>query len=357
MKPLETGVYAGLLAVALVLSFATWKSEDDAGGSSDDSVVVFEPGGAGLTSVSWDGQKAVANLAIAGKGDDVEVWITAGKRAKIDAPAPAGDDDDSAGGEPAAKPEPTYGEPELKSFPGNDQSNKLVKLFSPLSALREFADLTPEDLAAMGLDEPKAEIAVAASSKTLTLLVGEKAYGSSDTYVQDKASSKVYLVSSKVIGPLRGAESRLMDRDLLGFEMTEAQAAKIASPAGGSVEARHQGTHDKDNAFWSTPDNTDDVDAGLDGFLKKVATVKASSFLTEADAPTGVEPVVTVFFVGASGPLATLDVARLLNADRSKPGEPVWDYFARTERTRKQWVKVGRTAGNDLAEELPGLMP
>ena len=354
MKPAETWVYGALLLLAVGLSWSSWTREEV---EEKKSAVVFDPGSS-LTSIRWDGEKNVANLSIEGKGESASVWVEAGRRVKVD-PVPVPADDDDSAGEPAPKPEPTWGDPELKSFPGNDQALKLVKSFQPLNALREFGNVDDETLEGMGLNEPGAHLELDGGGKSLKLHIGDKAYGSSDTYVRNPATGTVYLVSSKVIGPLRGAESRLMERNLHPFEVTEVAVATLSTETGGEASALHQGRHDEDNAYWADPAEPEAVDTARDALMDKVFQLRATSYPTAEDRlPEGEAVVVArVDFADEAGKaLGSVELARREDSERSKPEEPVYDWWARSERTRDQWVPVSRSTTQELADQLESLL-
>ena len=361
MKRLETWIYGVLLVVTLGLAWGIRTGEDVVEKSD---AVVFDPGAVGITVMKWAGEREVATIEVSGKGDDLATWVTAGKRARIETPA-AGDDDDSAQGDdddsgdaeasqPAPKTEVTYGEPVLRSFPGNATAQKLVESFSPLTALREFDSLDAAALEQMGLSDPKGSLEVEASSGTVRFDVGEKAYGSSDTYVRDSASGKVYLVASKDLSPLRGAENRLVERKLTTFEegdVTEVQLSVQGAPAG--PKRLHQGRHDKNNSFWSLAESPEDQDTVFGGFLDKVLQLRASTYPTadEAVDDATVEEVFGVEFSGEAGALDTLRLGRVKDTERSTDDEIVWKYVAQTQRTR-QWVIVSKATASDLADQF-----
>ncbi|MCP4871271.1 MAG: DUF4340 domain-containing protein [Proteobacteria bacterium] len=364
MRTGELGIYALFLLICAGLALSSWKGEEPV---SKESVVVFDAGGGGLKTVGWEAERNVATLQIDGKGEDASVWITAGRKKRITpdepaTPAPAGDDDDSSGSveivevEPETPAPPQYGEPELTSFPGSSQAVSLVERLSNLTALRQFDELTDEELAGMGLDEPEGSITLSSSSKTLTLEVGSKAYGSSDTYARLSGSRTAYLLSSKDLGSLRSASSSLRDRDLLGFEPADAAAAQIQAPNAAPVPAAHQGRHDKDNSFWSQPDS-EERDAVLDGFMKSLLAVKASSYLQAEDMPTAadLEPIVSVQFASESAALGQIELARKVDTERSKDDEVVYQYFARSHRLKGSWAKVSRTTVEEVSDALAGL--
>ena len=373
MKHLETWIYGGLLVATLGFAWSVRNAEEP---KEQGEAKVFDPGAGGISVMRWDGEEAVATIEVSGSGDTLETWVTAGKKEKIKTPQPvlgddddSSDDDDSAGDDdsaaaetsqpaPAPKPKPevvvTYGEPTLRSFPGNETARKLVESFTPLTALREFDNLDAEALAQMGLDEPKGSLVVEASSGTVTFEVGEKAYGSSDTYVRDPANNRVYLVSSKDLSPLRGAENRLVERKLQSFMELDIVAAQLSvqgAPVG--AERVHQGRHDKNNSFWSLADTPEDEDTVFGGFLEKALQLRASSYPTDADKPddAAVEEVFGIAFTGAAGPLGTLRLGRIKDVERTTDEEIVWKFVTRTERTR-QWVVVSSATASELADQF-----
>jgi hypothetical protein len=359
LKPIETWIYAALLLISLGLAWSAWQGDDDSEqGAASRNVVVFDPGSGGVALLDWHGERNVASVEIDAKGDELLSWVSAGKRPKIDgptAPEAAGDDDSAAAAEeePAKPAPPVYGEPEMRSFPGGKKVAELVERFAPLRAIRRFDTLDDETLAEMGLDEPKATLSMTSvAGKSLDLQVGGKAYGSSDTYVRNETSGTVYLLSSKVLGPLRSAESRLMERNILGFPAVDAKEATLAAATGASRTLSHQGTHDEDNAYWADPTSADQLDTNLDGFMKKIFQLRATTYPKDDERPAAesVESVLRVAFAG--GKDRYLELGRILDEKRSREDEPAYDWHARTHLTRDGWVRVSRTAGRELGDAL-----
>ncbi|MBN93733.1 MAG: hypothetical protein CL928_06605 [Deltaproteobacteria bacterium] len=387
MKPAETWLYGLLLIVTLGFAYSAWQEEGDEGkAGSNTEIVVFDPGKSGVSRIHWDSKKAVTTLQVEGRGEALKAWVTSGKRKKI-APEPATEEatvtnqDLSPGAEAkdkvaattgsttgaeAATPEatttpapqdPEYGPPELRSFPGGKQARELADRFAPLMALRSFDDLSQESLADMGLTEPEGSLEVEGAGRTLRLEVGSKAYGSSDTYVRNPSTNTVYLLSSKALGALRTGSTRLMERNLFDFEAIDVAQATVQPAKGGSSrEFSHQGRHDEANSYWADPQKLEDVDTAADGFFKKVFQLRATTYATEAEQPdtAAMEPLFVVSFDESTVPAITL--SRLVNQERSKDDESVYDYYAQSPITRDQWVKVSRTTGSDLADALDGLL-
>lgn len=362
MKTVEVWIYAALLAVSVVLAWGVWKGEEPA---SKGDVVLFDPGPGGVVSIEWDGERNAARLEITGSEDDLAVWVTAGRKKRIVTPVESDDDDSApaAGIEestPAPKPEPEYSEPDLKSFPGSKQAENLVAQLSPLMALRQFEGLGAEDLEAMGLVEPKGHLTLrGAGDASIELWVGDKAYGSSDTYVREPDGTTAWLVSSKDLGPLRSASSSLRDRDLLGFEPTDAAAASLLAAGGRSLEVTHEGRHDKDNAHWMSADSEEERDAVADGLMKSVLAMKASTYLKADEQPAeGTwEAVLDLRFTDEAGAeLGQLELVRVVDPEKSREDDPIYKYFARSHRLRGGFASVSRSAAEEVGDALEGVL-
>jgi hypothetical protein len=356
VKPIEPAIYALLLLLSLGLSWNAWKGEDaGANDSSSSPIVLFEPGSGGLAELHWQGEKAVTSVVFESKGKKLRSWVSAGKRVKVEGPAAsadaAGDDDSADSGDSESPTPPIYGEPELRSFPGGKQVTELAERFTPLIALRRFDGLDAETITEMGLDETTSSLSVTSvSGKNLNLTIWAKAYGSSDTYARD-ADGTVYLLSSKVLGALRSAESRLMERNLLGFEAIEISEATLESPDGRKRPLRHEGMHDEANAYWADPNNPDDHDAE-DSFMEKLFQLRATAFPKDDEhlEDERVETVLRARFPGDDQPY--LELGRVEDNKRSREGEPAYNWHARTHLTRDIWVKVSRNSANELSDNL-----
>jgi len=356
VKPIEPVIYAILLLISLGLSWNAWKGESTGANDANSSpIVLFDPGNEGLAELHWHGEKAVTSVLFESKGKKLRSWVSAGKRIKVEGPVTpadtAGDDDSAEDEEPATPAPPVYGEPELRSFPGGKQVTELADRFSPLVALRRFDSINEETLAEMGLDETTSSLsATSISGKSLDLAIGSKAYGSSDTYARDNDGT-VYLLSSKVLGALRSAESRLMERNILGFEAIEVSEVSLKSPGGLERSLRHEGMHDEANAYWADPKSPDEHEVE-DSFMKKLFQLRATAFPkdTERLQDADVEGVVRASFPGDETPY--LELGRVQDSKRSKEGEPAYNWHARTHLTRNIWVKVSRNSATELSDNL-----
>lgn len=368
MKRKETLIYGVLLFITLAVAWSIHHAEEP---EEESGSVVFDPG-AGITSMSFENETSVATIEVQGTGDDLETWVIAGKKEKIETEVDLADDDDSADGsagdddsaapeaeaettQPATVTEITYGEPVLRQFPGNATAKKLVESFSPLEALRQFEGLDDDALSQMGLDTPKGSLTIEAASGSVTFEIGEKSYGSSDTYVRLVGNDAVFLVASKDLSPLRGAENRLVERVLLDADPADiTQAAITVGGTQAGAKRLHQGRHDKRNSFWVPEDSPEEKDTVFGGFIEKVLELRASSFPTDADAPADdtVSGIFAMVFDGETAPLGTIELGRAVDDDKSSEDEIVYKYYARSVRTRNHWAQVSKANAGDLEDQL-----
>lgn len=379
MKVWEPYAHGALLAGALALSWASWKHEEP---KEKSSVTVLDVPKGALKSVAWDDGKAVATVAFSGAGDDLEAWVRAGRRKKLPAepkaddatpaePTPADSTPASEPGKDATPKEPTpkeatpeedednarYGEPELRAFPGNDQAIKLAESFGPFVALREFGSLSPESLKEMGLDTPEGTLVITAGDKEHRFEIGDKAYGSNDNYI--RSGDKVYLIASTIIGPLRGAENRLVERNPFPFEAAELASIEISDPrqSDAALQAVHTGRHDKDNAFWALAATPDQKDTVVDGLVDKLLAMRVTTYPTAAEAPepSALEQVLTAKLVGEGEDFGAFELARKVDAAKSKPDDLVYLWYARASRTQGAWVLVSKASAQEVVDAFAGL--
>ena len=120
----------------------------------------------------------------------------------------------------------------------------------------------------------------------------------------------------------------------------------------------HQGRHDKANAFWARPDDLETRDTAAQGFVEKVFQLRATSYPTEDEKPAeaDLEMVLTVQIERDGEAPGALAIAKSVNVEKSTDDETVWIWWARSHRTREQWVQVSRSTAGDLSEQVGALL-
>lgn len=400
MNRIELIVHGTLLLAALGLGYGAWKADAP---EERRSFSIFEPS-QGIERVDWKDEKTVATVAVEGSGDTASTWITHGRRKPIPKPAApaeppvsapasdaapaadagvnttadggvenspnadAGASDAGAKAEPdAPKKPPTsrpdstpadpdeadkkveYGEPQLQSFPGNETANQLVAALAPVKALRQFDDVDPETLDAMGLTEPKGTLIIhARGGKSLELEVGESAYGTRSTYVRKKGEATVYLLGDDIVSMVRSADSRLMERRLWTFDEPDAVAIEVESAGAPAVRLEQQARLSKGSSHWTRAGSEARV-TEVEGFVEKLLDLRVQDYPAQGQEPkdADLEPIMAASFTVDGRPGLKLELARA-----GDPGKEKW--YARTP-TSRGWVTVRASIAADMAELLPKL--
>lgn len=354
MNRLEPLVFGVLLLVTLGFARSVWQGDEPA---ALDTVIAFDPGKGGLKTVAWDDERSVATLQVSEGDAGPTAWVSAGKREKIEPPTPVEGPQPEGAAEPTPAPtpaEPTYGDPLLRSFPGNKAARTLVKSLSPLKALREFRGLDTEAIEEMGLDEPKGTLVLTGSAGEARFEVGDKAYGSNDTYLRPAGEDRVFLISSKILGPLRGASNRLVERNPLTIDPADAVSLAVGSAGGEPRRLLHQGRYDKVNSYWALADNPEERDSGVESFVEKLFGLRVTRYPLDGEAREDVEVALVARFEGDSGPADKLSIGSAPELKPAEGAEPKTEWFVRTGRTRV-WTPISRSTGEDLAEGLAAL--
>lgn len=271
------------------------------------------------------------------------------------APAPSGDAGAaSAADSGAATPEP---EPETKvsvqRFAANKNLDGVLEKLAPFKVVRRLGKLGREELADFELVDPQGSLELEVSGRTRRYEVGGRTFGAgSYFYLRDAASGEVYLFGAQVLRDLELAPSRLMQRELVAFERTDAARA-VVTAGQRRLELVQRNRHNPLEASW-TPAATPDAPSKVaTGWLEEVGRLRAlaypggdDDFTAEAERA---EPVFRVEYTDEQGAaLGLVEVART-------PATPP-QYVGRSNATGT-WVRLSQTSADQLAEGLGELLP
>jgi hypothetical protein len=237
--------HLALAAVALVFAWVQGHAaEEKKGGPS--STVLFEAKKGEVTSVTYgwprgttrvSSKGAEAGRAVVVELDrELEVKDGKSKKKKPDTPA----DKDGAEG-PAAEGAAAEGAAEAKGdaevapaapareqarFPGGRGVMGALEGLEPLKTRRSLGPVDADRLTAMGLASPERTLTLStASGRSLTIEIGESAYGGQGRYARVKGQDAVHLLENTLVTGLEGGADTLMEKrmvpagveDILGF--------------------------------------------------------------------------------------------------------------------------------------------
>ncbi|MBN1334695.1 MAG: DUF4340 domain-containing protein [Deltaproteobacteria bacterium] len=356
-------VYGGLLVGLLVLAGLRWGgllgSESD---SEDGSVVLLKAAPGEIEKVTYHDEKQ--DVVLESRADDLGdwVWVTLAERKlppkKPEEPSEAAASDpggESTEATPEAKAEagdPTAEAPpvEVKTlhFKGGEAAETLMGALAPFKALRRLDGLTPERLALLELDDPKAYLEVTRKGKVHRFDLGGEAYGTKDRYVRDRDGA-VYLVDDESVRPLRFARSRLPERRLWAFAEKDIVSVRIEANDGRFVTMVQQNRDDRDKAYWAGVAAPDLEVSEYSNWLDKALRLKGLSNVEPGEEPSDLEVVFRMTLEKEKEKPVTVEILRA-------PGEGgVEEWYGRSAFTRSL-LKLARTQAAEAAEDVPDVI-
>jgi hypothetical protein len=154
---------------------------------------------------------------------------------------------------------------------------------------------TPADLKKYGLEKPQVTVTLHLGSARAELLLGDKAPDNA-VYAQDSSRPMVMTVESALVDDLKKGPDALRDKDIFAFRAYNATRVEVTHSGQTTTFEKVKGAGKDAQEKWRrVSPNAKDVDKdAMDGFLTKLANLRASSFV-DSTAKTGLDkPEMTV---------------------------------------------------------------
>jgi hypothetical protein len=238
-----------------------------------------------------------------------------------------------------------------KRFTGNKALADHWKKLAPLRAKRSFGRVRAGTLEEFELDHPRGTITLRVRGKTHTLEVGGTPFGSSDAYVRDKQSGRVYLVAAGTVRDIEFAESRFMQRDLIGAEAKD--LTKVVVAVGERKRTLVQRTAGEGQTNWTDEAHPEQRNEMYDNWMRRTLGLRAIEYLApdeEPHATSGSAATATVFTIEYFTASGSLGRAEIRKVDADDP-----EYFARTGATRG-WVTLSASLLEQVERDLDSLV-
>lgn len=331
-----TWTLSGLLAVALVLSYVTWRNPPESSAIQETDIVSVNP--KALTRVvfrHWDKRLVPAPAGKKPTTKRVETSVTL--VAKHDAQGRYWTVTDDVGGNTTV-------------FTAGRMLTSVIHGLAPLQAYRVLGDATKGHERDLGLSPPKAELVLYRGKRQWQFEVGGSSYGSVRRYLAPKGGHPVYLVQGMPFRLLSSAARELMEHDVVG--MPQQDMVRVTVKAGAKKVVMVQGNRiHRFKSFWAKPGKPDKKVADYGNWLTKVFRLRATKYFVAKRAPKNLEKVATLTFHGDqdNDTPATATVT-LLRGPEIK-GQPAW--YVRSSHTRSL-VEV--SGGNAVATDLGSVL-
>lgn len=285
----QIGILGGLLAVALIASYATWFDTSES--APREGVALLDVPESALTSVTWDVEDTRTELVK--RSDDVGSWLQV-TVTKIEAEEPEAADTDP---EQAAEAEAT--EADVETFVGNEKADEVWQAMAPLLAIRDLGAAGDDRLGVFQLDEPAGTLTVAHDTSTFTVALGGEAYGTRDRYA--KAGGRIVLLDDKALRPMQFARTRLMERRLQPYAEEAIKTITVATPGGPSTTLTQVNAADRASAFWASAEAPDRKDATAATWVGKLLRLRLRAWTPAEEVPTDRTEAFTATVAGDDG--------------------------------------------------------
>ena len=325
MKTRETEFYAVLLVVAAGLAWWSYHQPETPQKREANDAIELWAGAGELTGIRYERQRLTV---------DVDGSWAETTRQRLPRKAPTASD---AGPEVAPEPDP---EPEVRRFLINQKARDLLTTLATLEAKRNLGPVAKDRLEALGFGDDQGKLLLRFRKGERSLLVGEKDVSGRLRYVKLADKEPVYVVDNRLMTDLEFADSRLMEADLLSFDLARIQAFAIESPWGGAQRWVRSGKE-------FAREGSDTVDPKASTWVTKFFRLKAMRYLPD-DTKPGTNAILAIQF-------ETKDESASLQLSRQGEGK---DAEYRVAAGGDQPViKVSSWIAKDLEADLAELLP
>ena len=328
-------IHAGVLAVAGVLAFSVWSRDPSERTESSEERKVEVWGGSpdSVESIRFDAPQRTVVIEPKKDGEG-RYYVT---RVDKEEGAPH-----NAAAVDAGAPPP--GKRTTLRFIGVKAAEELTKLVAPLMALRKIGPIEPKRAEEFGLDKPEGTLKVKVRGVEHSLVIGGTTPGGQERYAKE-GSGTVYAVSGEIAQNLVAAESRLLERDLHGFEALDVTKVRITR---GSKSREIVALPEKKGGF-ADPATPTKLDETAGNWMTKLERLHVVEYVENPTPPLRREDaVLRVEYLAGSKPLGFLELYKV-------PGEKGSDYLVKTERSR--WAaKVLTTAAEQVDQDAGSVL-
>lgn len=321
-------VHVGALAVSAALAAVIWTRDEAASSSNKKNEPEIEVWGgvaASLDSIIFEGEKT--KVRIETKQDDRGRWYV-GRVEKAAA------EEDPHGAHPPADPPSEPGKAKTTSFVGVKAAGELADKLAPFRALRALGRVPDARAAEFGLDKPDATLKVKVGGKEHVLKLGERTPGGAERYARYLASGEIFVIPNDALQTLEFADSRLMERELHGFEATEPTRLEL-SRKGKKRELTRVPEKQEAWADLSSPTKPDETAVN---WLTKLGRLRPLEYVEKPEKTPGPESaIVRVTYKKGTSELGFLELYKVEGGE-----EPT--YLGRSEYGRWYFKVLSHTA-------------
>ncbi len=331
-----------LLGVASALAFSVWTKEDAPKAAKKAEVQVWAGRVQDLKSIAFESEDRSVQLTAHKDANGAYFEGRVEKTIRVAPPPPPRTD---AGADAAVAPPPKAPEPKKETvrFVGVEQANKLAESLAPMMALRALGPVEPARDAEFGFDKPAGTVRVTLGATTHTLVIGGTTPGGGDRYARLDGGG-AFAIEGSVAQNLMFAESRLVERDLFGFEQDEVAKVVIKAPERSRELVR---AADKKDG-WADAASPSVLDETAGNWMSKITKLRIMSY--EPPETASPESFASVeFFAKGGRSLGQLSLFRVPTPDGKAR------FTAQSAHTRWR-AEVLSSAAEQIHQDLPSVL-
>ncbi|MBK8994895.1 MAG: DUF4340 domain-containing protein [Myxococcales bacterium] len=314
------------LGVASAVALIVWTRKDPEATTQKGNVEVWGGSADAVEKIVFEAENRSVRLER--RKDSHGLWYVGNvdKTIEVKPPSPHGD----AGAGDAADPSagdagpPAEKKRETTTFVSVEQGKKLAESLAPLLAVRRLGKLDDARAAEFGFDKPEGTLKVTVSGRERTLTFGGATPGGGDRYVKVDGG-EMFAIGGSVAQSVLFAESRLVERNLHGYEADELKSAKIER---GTLSREVVRVEDKKDG-WADATTPMSLDETAGNWMSKLDRLRIVTFV---ESPSGLGPdssIVKVELFGKGGrKLGFLELYKV----PGEGGKP--KFLVKTEHTR-----------------------
>jgi hypothetical protein len=338
-------VHAGVLGLAAVVGLWAWTDDDkQEGEASSERVEVWSGSPDSIEMIRFEAPKRTVVLEPK-KDAQGRYYVT--KVDKVEGGTPPPDEDPHGHGKPPA-PAPPTSTPEKRTslrFIGVKAADELATQLAPLTALRRIGVIEPKRAEEFGLDKPDGTLKVKIRGTEHALVFGGTTPGGNERYAKEVSSNTVYAVAGDIAQHMLGAESRLLERDLHGFEEGDVTRVRVSKRG----KSREIAALAEKKGGWADATTPTKLDETAGNWMTKLERLRVQEYIETPSAPLKPDDaVMRVDYYSGSKPLGYIELYKV-------PGEKGSDYLVKSERTR--WTaKVLTSAAEQVDQDLGSVL-
>jgi hypothetical protein len=327
--------------VAGALAYSTWHKKEEPVKQQTYEVEVWRGSPDNVSRISFDspGRKV---LLEARKDETGRFFV--GTVDREASPPPKG----PPGARLKSEPEPTgVSKRETVRFVAVSEAQKLAESVAPLKALRRIGRVDNKRASEFGLDKPEGTMKIQIGDNQHVLVIGSAAPGGGDRYAKEMGTGETYAISTEVANRVMYAETRLLERNLHGWENDRVKRVEVAR----GQKKRELVPVEGKLGGWGDASTPTKLDETAGNWMSKLGRVHVADY-TEAP-PGGLGPAdlvvrVDYFEKSRSKSIGFVEIFRK-GTDKER------EYYGRTEHTR--WpFKVLKSVGEQIDQDLPSVV-